>query len=943
MKMINSCFWCKILKNPLSFFLNKYFIVNLFLGLALSSSLFALQDTTTTSTNGTKDDYRFLDNTFETSTPVSNSNPNFVGKGYDWSATGWIDLGDTYRLHGLSLISPLQYWTAAHNAPASGLTANFFNGTSIVQATTKNSYISEGSVTDIYVGGFSSALSNSSGVHVSRILDISSNNYVGQSAMVMGSQPKSTDPDHEQKGQQIATAHIYSASTAAVGVRTSGAETWSEAESGDSGSPFYITYKGELTLAGSWWYSGGGGSPLWNGSATAADPSIRVNAQLATTGYALRYVIYDVPTDTANTANVWSGGAGNGNISAGNNWSKGLIEVNKPVVFDSSAANGQMTITMDAAESVRGIEFRDNSDGVGFTINGSNTLSIDRTGITNDDHDAQTINANIKLLGSQNWTANNGAMVVNGNVDNNGFLLSVIGAKDTTLSGVVSGSGGLAKDDAGMLHVTATNTYTGTTFIHDGTVKLEGSGRLGTGILDFLAPNSGAILDLNGTTTQSFKDIRSEYGGTGRILFNGGTLTLQTGYTGSISYAGSFEGSGTSKLIVTGLGGTQSLSGNNHDFTGSVEIQSGILRFLSASSWFDQANIKMNAGGGSSAVGGLIELGYADFTATLGTGAGQVDLSGGGGFSAYGGNWAVNIGGAGATVKWATNNFVGSNKSLMLGGNQANGTVDFQNGIDLNGGNRAIYSYNGSGNAIDAKISGVISDSNSTGTGGIIKQGAGILQLTGNNTYKGATAVTAGTLLISNTSGSATGTGTVTVSSGAALSGTGRIGGAVIMNSGSNLYVGDFTQLGSAGIGTLNVDGGLIWNSGAHLVFDLGASGTSDLLNLGTSAWTKGTGTTFSLTLADAGTVLGTYTLMNFGSTNFSLSDLSYDSTLTGLTGYFTLESNDLKFTVTAVPEASTCAVLAGSLFFFVWILCSDRFKTRKTIISGGVSNLIGF
>ncbi|MES2308915.1 MAG: autotransporter-associated beta strand repeat-containing protein [Verrucomicrobiota bacterium] len=761
-------------------------------------------DTTTLGTDGTKDDYRFKKDTFESGTPVANSNSSFVGKGYDWSATGWIDLGDTQRLHGLSLISPLQYWTAAHNAPASGLTANFFNGTSIVQATTKNGYISEGKKTDIYVGGFSQALSNSSGVHVSRILDISSGNYVNQSLLVVGSQPKSTDPDHQQKGQQVATAHISrlytddvtdTGSFGSLYVSATGTETFNGAEPGDSGSPFYVTYKGELTLAGSWYFSGSGASPFWDNLPENTDPAIRVNAQMATTGYALRYVIYDVSNDSANTANVWTGGAGNGNISAGGNWSKGLIEDNKPVVLDSTTNNGQTTITMDANEKVRGIEFRDNSDGVGFTINGPNVLSVDRTGITNDDHDTQTFNTKIKLLGTQNWTASNGAMTFNGDIDNNGFLLSVIGAKDTTINGVISGSGGLAKDEAGTLHIGSTNTYTGTTFIHDGTVKLEGSGRLGTGILDFIAPNAGAVLDLNGTTSQSFKDLRSEYGGTGRILFNGGTLTLQTGFNGAISYAGSFEdgttGIGSGKLIVTGLGGTQSLSGDNHLFTGSVEIQSGVLRFLNASSWFTGANIKMNANAGAGGVGGTLELGYGDFTANLGTGAGQVDLTGGGGFSAYGGNRIVNIGGAGATQKWGAGNFVGNNKTLVFSGSQSDSMVDFQNDIDVNGGNRAIYVYNGS-NKIDARISGLIS--NSTGTGGIIKQGAGTLELNQANTFNGATQITNGSIL--QTVEGALGTGNLVMS-----------GGSTNYDAQLGLGSGNFTRSLGTGAGQVQMGG----------------------------------------------------------------------------------------------------------------------------------------
>ncbi len=773
--------------------------------------------TTAPGEDGTLNDYRFKEGTFETANPIQNTNTNFVGKGYDWSETGWINLGDTFRLHGLSLITPLQYWTAAHNQPVTGSIANFSNGTSIVQATTKNGYISE-SNSDIFVGGFVSALSNSSNIHVSRILDISSGNYVGQKGFAIGSNPKSEDLQHEQKGQQIGTGEITGVTADTANFAGLNGETFFGTGQGDSGSPFYIAYKNELTLAGSWFFSGIGESPLWNGTGT--DGSIRINAQLVKTGYALRYVIYDMPGDTANTANVWTGGAGNGNISAGSNWSKGLIEVNKPEVFDSAANNNQTTVNLDASESVRGIEFRDNSDGKGFTFGGTGVLSVDRTGITNDDHDTQTFNNSIKLLGSQNWMANNGAMVFNGAINNNGFLLSIIGAKDTTLAGVVSGAGGLAKDDGATLHVLGVNTYTGTTFIHDGTVKLEGAGRLGTGVLDFIAPNAGAVLDLNGTTSQVFNELRSEFGGTGRILFNGGTLTINTGWDGSIAYAGTFEGGAGSNLFVKG-GATQSLSGNNSGFTGNFEIQSGAVRFLNDSSWFSGTNIKLiakNAQGVESSVGGMIELAYKDFTSLLGTGVGQVDLTGGGGFSAYGGNWAVNIGGDKHTIQWETENFVGNNKALVLGGAQANGTVDFQNGIGLSNGSRTIYSYNGSGNKVDAKISGVIS-----GTGTLFKQGAGVLELSAANPYSGTTKIANGSIL--QTNANALGTGNLWIA-----------GDSTGYDAQLGLAVGNFTRSLGSGVGQVQFGG-----TGAGFY----AYGADRFVNIGGTGQTLTWGSTY--------------------------------------------------------------------------------------------------
>ena len=72
------------------------------------------------------------------------------------------------------------------------------------------------------------------------------------------------------------------------------------------------------------------------------------------------------------------------------------------------------------------------------------------------------------------------------------------------------------------------------------------------------------------------------------------------------------------------------------------------------------------------------------------------------------------------------------------------------------------------------------------GTGAsFIKIGKGTLTLSGANTYTGGTTVTAGALVINNTTDSGTGTGTVRVTQGI-LAGSGTISGAVIVGTGGS-------------------------------------------------------------------------------------------------------------------------------------------------------------
>ncbi len=96
-----------------------------------------------------------------------------------------------------------------------------------------------------------------------------------------------------------------------------------------------------------------------------------------------------------------------------------------------------------------------------------------------------------------------------------------------------------------------------------------------------------------------------------------------------------------------------------------------------------------------------------------------------------------------------------------------------------------------------------------TADGGLTKNGAGTLTLTGNNAYSGTTYVAGGALMVNNVPvdgvGSGTGSGSVFVGQGAWLGGTGFIGGDVIVGSAPTFFPSPLTvrpQL-SAAAGTL--------------------------------------------------------------------------------------------------------------------------------------------
>jgi autotransporter-associated beta strand protein len=99
-----------------------------------------------------------------------------------------------------------------------------------------------------------------------------------------------------------------------------------------------------------------------------------------------------------------------------------------------------------------------------------------------------------------------------------------------------------------------------------------------------------------------------------------------------------------------------------------------------------------------------------------------------------------------------------------------------------------------------------------SGSGSLTKIGSGTLTLSGTSTsYSGASAINAGALQVTGNLG----TGTVTVNNGAALSGTGSVGG-VSLQSGGILTGGV-----DGGVGKLTVNGGMTFSAGGILNWKL--------------------------------------------------------------------------------------------------------------------------
>jgi len=430
-------------------------------------------------------------------------------------------------------------------------------------------------------------------------------------------------------------------------------------------------------------------------------------------------------------------------------------------------------------------------------------------------------------------------------------------------TGYLSGSTALSKAGTGTLTMNNGHTFTGGITITGGTLEIGGAGALGVnGAINSYAgavANAGT-LKINSTAAQTLAGVIS---GTGTLVKdNSGTLTL----TGINTYSGGTTVNGGNLLLNNGA----DVSGTGR-VAGTVTVNSG-------------ATLTLN---GANTAG----LGWNNQVTALTINGGTVDAISGSHI------WNITSGITMTGGKMQTNSGVSTTSGLQLEWNRTSvttnaaatsaeiaGRINIRNDNSYTG---ISFTVADGAAATDLLVSAAITQA-AAGLG-ITKAGAGLMSLTGVNSFSGGTTISAGTLEIGGAGqlgsgaygGAIANAGTFKFNSTANQTLSGILSGAgtfVKDNTSTLTLTGVNTYTGATTItaGTLEIGGAGQLNSGTY---------AGAIANAGTLKVKSTAAQTFSGVISGAGTLV---------KENTGVLSLSAQNTFTGGT---TVNAGTLKLT----------------------------------------------
>lgn len=336
-------------------------------------------------------------------------------------------------------------------------------------------------------------------------------------------------------------------------------------------------------------------------------------------------------------------------LSGANTYSGSTNITNGTLVISNASALGTTAGSTTVSSGARlGLSGGITTDNESLTLSGS---GIGFTGALFNLSGANTFAGPITLAAAASIGNSSGlttdTLNLTNTLNNGGFSLTLTnGSAPISVSGVISGSGGLIKDGSGTATLKNNNTYSGSTNVSAGTLRIDGT-------VGDIAGSSGVILsqgatfDLGRTNTYSFGKvisgagnvIKSAQGSTtlmavntynGTTTLNAGTLILGrsnaipsnsavTVASGSTLDLAGFSQQLSAGLVVNGTlamgtGGTLRLNGGSNELvavtgSGKIILETGATLTLRAA--IENAGIDIELAGGNLVLGG--------FTHRLGT------------------------------------------------------------------------------------------------------------------------------------------------------------------------------------------------------------------------------------------------------------------------------------------------------------------------------------
>ena len=286
-----------------------------------------------------------------------------------------------------------------------------------------------------------------------------------------------------------------------------------------------------------------------------------------------------------------------------------------------------------------------------------------------------------------------------------------------------------------------------------------------------------------------------------------------------------------------------------------------------------------------------------------------------------------------------------------------NGTAS--NILTLAGGTPTI-TVNALGTGKNATIGTVIA-----GSAGLTKNGSGTLVLTGNNTYSGTTALSAGVIQITDPNAlgmsslvaAATGgelhlSGNITVNNSVALSGAGSSSNGSLQNLSGNNTLTNYTvasatgtRIGVATGSTLNITNNITVSGGTTTGFRFLGAGTLVLDGNNSSVWGSTSGVTNTVGLTGAGGLtikLGSDTALGASTINFDANSTiqSKDATARILTNGMTFTSSATSVTLGAASTGNMSLSGNVTIATAVGLSIANTQTTLSGVISGSTGSL---